>query len=202
MVSALVQFSEVLRNVLTVIRNDISIHHEGSIMRTTRPLLLLAIPVVALLLVQWNGTVAQQPSAQKILTATQPTAPAADEKQGGKESDDDDREGALDKFMQKKLAASTLILEGLMTDDLKAVADNADKLLKMSKEERWRASNDMMYLQHSTQFRNAVADLYNKADKQSIDGASLAWVNVTMSCIKCHEWVRNVVLADLEPQRK
>ncbi|APZ94955.1 hypothetical protein [Fuerstiella marisgermanici] len=171
-------------------------------MRKTRPLLFLAIPVVAFLFVEWNGTAAQQPSAQKQLTAAKPAVPAAEEQQDGKKADNEAGDGALDRFMQQKLAASSRILEGLMTDDLKSVAVNADKLLEMSKEERWRASNDMMYLQHSTQFRNAVADLYNKADKRSIDGASLAWVNVTMSCIKCHEWVRNVVLADLEPQRK
>jgi len=26
----------------------------------------------------------------------------------------------------------------------------------------------------------------------------MAWVDVTMKCLKCHEWVRNTVLADAE----
>ncbi|MEQ9406359.1 MAG: hypothetical protein RIK87_01480 [Fuerstiella sp.] len=104
----------------------------------------------------------------------------------------------LSKFMQKKLDASTQILKGLMIEDFKLVEDNADALLNMSREEKWRASNDMMYLQHSTQFRNVVDDLRQKAGKESIDGASLAWVNVTMSCIQCHQWVRNIMLAEQE----
>lgn len=32
--------------------------------------------------------------------------------------------------------------------------------------------------------------------KNDIDGASMAWVNVTMKCLKCHKWVRNTVLAE------
>lgn len=117
---------------------------------------------------------------------------AADEK----DAEQDDEDPVLSQFMQQKLDASSRILEGLMTDDFKMIQDNADNLLKMSREEKWRASNDMMYLQHSTQFRNVVDDLSKKAARKSTDGASLAWVNVTMSCIQCHQWVRNVILAE------
>ncbi|MCA9084742.1 MAG: hypothetical protein KDA81_11830 [Planctomycetaceae bacterium] len=111
-------------------------------------------------------------------------------------ADEDEGEGPLSKFMMQKLGMSNKILKGLMTDDLHLVEQNADKLLKMSHEEKWRASNDMMYLQHSTQFRNACEDLRNKAAKGTMDGTALAWINVTMSCIQCHDWVRNIVLAD------
>jgi hypothetical protein len=99
--------------------------------------------------------------------------------------------------MRMKLDASNRILEGLVVDDLKLVVKGSEALLKMSAAEKWRASNDMMYLQHSRDFRRSVETLRNKAKKQSIDGAALAWVDVTMSCIQCHEWVRNVLVADL-----
>ncbi len=160
--------------------------------------LFLLLPAAVILLTHWNGSVGQEaaaPQRQSQLTAK----PLEDEpQQAGKVPRAKNKERSLDKFMQQKLTASTNILEGLMTEDLKLVADNANQLLEMSKEERWRASNDMLYLQHSNQFRNAVDDLYKKAEKNSTEGASLAWINVTMSCIKCHEWVRNVVLADLD----
>ena len=99
-------------------------------------------------------------------------------------------------FMRMKLNASNRILEGLVIDDLKLVVNGSEALLKMSAAEKWRASNDMMYLQHSRDFRQSVETLRNKAKKQSLDGAALAWVDVTMSCIQCHEWVRNVLVAD------
>ena len=109
------------------------------------------------------------------------------------------KEPTLKEFMRKKLTASNQILEGLVVDDLSLVVSGSEALLKMSTAEKWRASNDIIYLQHSRDFRNSVETLRNKAKKQSIDGAALAWVDVTMSCIQCHEWVRNVVLADLSP---
>lgn len=115
----------------------------------------------------------------------------------GQKADDRETEQSIDRFMRQKLGATKRILKGLMTNDLKLVEDNADQLLKMSHEEKWIASNDMMYLQHSIKFRNAAEDLYSSAADNSMDGASLAWVKVTMSCIKCHEWVRDTMLADL-----
>lgn len=159
---------------------------------------MLLIPAAVILLTYWNGSVGQDSSLPQRPVKLAMQSPSDEGQRADNETEADDGKSSLDKFMHQKLAASTQILKGLMIEDLKLVADNANELLDMSKEERWRASNDMMYLQHSTQFRIAVDDLYKKAEKNSIDGASLAWVNVTMSCIKCHEWVRNVVLADLE----
>lgn len=107
-----------------------------------------------------------------------------------------DDEPALRAFMRQKLDATNRILEGLCTDDLSMVVEGSDVLLKMSKEEKWRASNDMLYRRYSTEFTDAVSDLREKAVEQSMDGASLAWINATMKCLKCHEWVRNTILAD------
>lgn len=106
-----------------------------------------------------------------------------------------DDQPALRAFMRQKLDASNKILEGLVTDQLQMVEEGADTLLQMSREEKWRASNDMLYRRYSTEFIDAVSDMRNKAKAQSIDGTSLAWINSTMTCLKCHEWVRNTIVA-------
>lgn len=113
------------------------------------------------------------------------------------EQDDDTTE--LSKFMRRKLSASNAILEGLMTNDLTKVDSGAGKLLKMSHAEQWRASTDMMYMHHSREFSRSVETMQKKAQKDSIDGAALAWVDVTMSCIRCHEWVRDSRLVAASP---
>ncbi len=163
---------------------------------TMSALTVAAIAFVAKANIADETPAAQESAAGKFIKA------AADEKK--KSADDKEEvEALLAEFMQKKLDASSRILRGLMIEDYELIEKNADTLLKMSHAEKWRASNDMMYLQHSTQFRNVVDDLRQKAKKKSPDGASLAWVNVTMSCIQCHQWVRNVVLADLNiPERQ
>lgn len=107
-----------------------------------------------------------------------------------------DEPPVLQEFMRRKLVASNHILEGLCIDDLAMVQEASDVLLKMSGEEKWRASNDMLYQKFSVEFTDAVKELRDKAEGQSSDGAALAWINVTMKCLKCHEWVRNTIVAD------
>ena len=112
---------------------------------------------------------------------------------------DEDPKHILSRFMRQKLTASSQILEGLCTEDLELVAGGAAVLQQMSNEERWRVSNDIMYRRYSKEFATAVEELQKESKDQDMDGTSLAWVNVTMKCLKCHEWVRNTVLAQPQP---
>ena len=106
------------------------------------------------------------------------------------------KEPILRRFMRRKLDASTMVLEGLVTDDMGMVEVAANQLLKMSKAELWRTTNDRSYARYSNEFDRAVERLKEKSKKGSVDGAALEWMNVTHSCIACHEWVRNVIVAD------
>ena len=110
----------------------------------------------------------------------------------------DDPDPILKKFMRQKLHASNQILEGLCTEDLHMVSEGSETLMKMSSEEKWRVSNDIMYRRYSTEFMHAVEELQKEAEDNDMNGTSMAWVNVTMKCLKCHEWVRNTILVDSE----
>ena len=104
------------------------------------------------------------------------------------------KEPILRKFMRKKLEASNNVLEGLVTDDLDLVERGAKRMLRMSKAEQWRVSNDPTYARFSKEFQQTVDRLTEKSNKGSVDGAALAWMDVTLSCIECHEWVRNMLI--------
>ena len=107
------------------------------------------------------------------------------------------KEPALAKFMRAKLTASSQILEGLCTEDYEAIQTGAEKLKSMSNEERWRVSNDAIYRQHSAEFRDAVENILTAAkEKKNLDSAALAWTKTTLSCIECHRWVRNTLVAE------
>ena len=103
----------------------------------------------------------------------------------------------LPPFMRQKLKASNRIMEGLCVDDLKLVDSGAEILHRMSDAEQWRASNDVMYLNHSREFRKRVEGLRKQAQAGNSDGAALAWMEVTMSCLRCHKWVRDSMLVDV-----
>ena len=125
---------------------------------------------------------------------TQPQAPIAKPAAPALSDDEKVPPSPLARFMRKKLGASNLILEGLCVDNMAKIDRGVDQLLDMSDEERWRVSNDVLYLNHSRAFRRAVQTLKEKAAASSSDGVALAWIDVTMNCIRCHSWVRDTII--------
>ena len=102
---------------------------------------------------------------------------------------------ALQKFMRAKLDLSQGILEGLVTEDFATIEKNAKSLQVLSIAEEWNVSNDPIYVQHSKDFRQTVAQISKMAAAKNIDGASLSFVQMTLSCIECHRFVRNELIA-------
>lgn len=156
---------------------------------------LVALAVIVLL---FSFFPSPDNAASVVAQDEKPPAKAPPVKEKGNADKKDEPEQALERFMRQKLQASSLILEGLCTENLKMVSDGSGTLMKMSHEEQWRVSNDMMYRRYSEQFLHSVEELKREADELDMNGASTAWVDVTMKCLKCHEWVRNTILADAE----
>tara|TARA_R110002072_G_scaffold13481_2_gene56850 strand:+ start:39217 stop:39732 length:516 start_codon:yes stop_codon:yes gene_type:complete len=103
---------------------------------------------------------------------------------------------ALATFMRQKMEASHDIMEGLLMEDGKLINKAAKKLKDMSDAEHWRVSNDIMYRNHSEDFRSAVDKLIVASKGNSIDRAALSWFDVTLSCIDCHRYVRTMLIAE------
>lgn len=97
---------------------------------------------------------------------------------------------ATDGFMKQKLKHSTSIVEGLATDDLKKIGIAAEKLLLLSHEADWNALKTPAYLKMSDEFRSSVKRLRKNADDKNLDGATLAYFEVTINCVRCHKHVR------------
>lgn len=102
----------------------------------------------------------------------------------------------LQKFMHQKLSLSQDVLEGLVTEDFEKIQKNAAAMLVLSKAEEWQVSNDMLYRQHSHEFQRVLKQMEKSAKDKSIDGSSLAFVQMTMNCIECHRFVRDILVAD------
>jgi cytochrome c556 len=104
-------------------------------------------------------------------------------------------EGSLRAFMRAKLEASSKILEGLTTEDFQKIREGAQTLQKMSAAEKWRVTNDVLYRQYSAEFHKDAEKLLEKANDRNLDGATLAWVECTMSCVRCHNHARAIKIA-------
>lgn len=108
--------------------------------------------------------------------------------------------GNLRDFMRAKLEHSQKILEGLATEDYPLIEKHAQELSLISQAEMWQVVQTPEYLQHSTEFRRATQALSKAAEDKNIDGAALAYMEVTLKCVNCHKYVRKVRMASfVEP---
>ena len=100
-------------------------------------------------------------------------------------------EGNLRPFMRQKLEYSQKILEGLTVEDYAMIAQGARALRELSQDARWRVSPNINYLRMSSEFQDLADELAEKAKQRNLDGASLAYVRMTLNCVKCHQYTRD-----------
>jgi hypothetical protein len=110
----------------------------------------------------------------------------------------DDRPAKV--FMRSKLEHSQKLLEGLALEDFAAMDKHSQELSLLSLVASWQVLQTPEYAQQSLEFRRAADALTEAARKKNLDGAALAYVEMTMKCVKCHKYVRGVRMAAAEPQ--
>ncbi|QDV20262.1 hypothetical protein Pan153_49360 [Gimesia panareensis] len=103
-------------------------------------------------------------------------------------------EEKVSQFMQEKLNSSKAVLEGLVTEDFEQIQKGAQKLIEMSNATEWQVVEGPIFAQQSAEFRNAAKELQNYAKKKNIDGASLSYLHLTMTCIACHKEIKKTAV--------
>lgn len=101
--------------------------------------------------------------------------------------------GQRREFMRMKLEYSKNVLEGLAQEDFEQIAENARKLNLLSMAAEWNADpipHVEEYVPQTTEFQRITDDLRKKARARNLDGATLAFTRLTMSCVDCHKYVR------------
>ena len=93
--------------------------------------------------------------------------------------------------MRQKLSHSQAVLEGIALEDYDLVLQNATRLVALSQDASWRVFDGSEYAEHSANFRRNAEALSKAANMASVDGATLAYVRMTMSCVECHKYVRS-----------
>ncbi len=99
---------------------------------------------------------------------------------------------ALAQLMRNKLLFSQRLLEGIALADFNKIGRSADELIQLSKTAEWLVYRTPRYEMHSNEFRRAAEKIAQKAQAKNIDGVALAYVDLTLSCVRCHEYVREV----------
>jgi hypothetical protein len=93
--------------------------------------------------------------------------------------------------MRVKLQRAQVLLQALTMEDFKTLQENAESLVRISKATEFlRAYKTEEYEFQARVFQKAAEALAAKAKEKNIDGATLAYMDMTLSCVACHNHFR------------
>ncbi len=101
-----------------------------------------------------------------------------------------ERRTRMQETMRLKLEQSQRILEGLSLENYGQIAKSGQKLKALTYEARWRVFDNPNYARQSENFRRSLDALLMAAKENNLDGATLAYMRLTMNCVECHQSIR------------
>jgi len=93
-------------------------------------------------------------------------------------------------WMQKKLEYSKNILGGLATADYDRIVENAEAMRRLSTIEGFIRRQTPGYRNQLQVFEETADEIVRQAKKDNVDGAALAFTQLTISCVNCHKQIR------------
>jgi|SRR5581483_8120120 hypothetical protein len=105
-------------------------------------------------------------------------------------------------LMRKKLQQSQKLLEGIALSDFDKITQHADELILISKETDFKIMKTPQYQMYTDEFRGNAEDLVKKAKDKNIDGVTLAYMQLTLTCVKCHKYCREVRMTFKDQEKK
>lgn len=127
--------------------------------------------------------------------------PLSGDAQLSKKAKDEDSK-KVSALMRKKLDHAQKVLEGIALNDFEKIMDHADGLMPLTKEVEWQVLKTPRYEVQSNEFRRAVESVQEQAAQKNLDGAALGYVELTLSCVKCHKYVREAKMTRHEGKQE
>ena len=94
-------------------------------------------------------------------------------------------------LMRAKLTHSQKLLEGVTMHDFKIIEKHAEELIDISKAAEWKVLKTPQYEMYSNDLRRIAGEMIENAKKKNGDAAALNYVDLTLTCVKCHKHVRD-----------
>ena len=101
-----------------------------------------------------------------------------------------EKESGVKEAMRKKVAYSQQVLVGITLEDYGLIANNAEKLVELSNKINWYSRQVPEYELFLNEFRRNAEQLMEAGKRKNLDAASLAYVQMTLSCVSCHKFIR------------
>jgi cytochrome c556 len=119
-----------------------------------------------------------------IMTLTATVAGRGDDKEAAEKNQ------PMNFWMKKKLEYSQNILAGVATADFDKIVANAEAMRKLSKIEGFLHGQTPGYRTQLHIFEESADEIIRQAKRDNVDGAALAFTQLTISCVNCHKQLR------------
>ncbi|MCU0704049.1 MAG: hypothetical protein MUF18_08745 [Fimbriiglobus sp.] len=105
---------------------------------------------------------------------------------------DDPKPPTRKELMDAKLKHTQTVLEGIAVNDFDKIVTAADELVRMSRANDFlNAYKGEEYTFQVNTFRRAAAAVSDKAKAKNMDGVMVAYNELTLTCLKCHQAMRD-----------
>jgi hypothetical protein len=112
---------------------------------------------------------------------------------------DDRSDDKVKELMHRKLENAQKVLEGIALNDFDKITKHAEELMLVSKAVEWRVMKTPRFEIYTNEFRRAADSLIERAKDKNLDGAALSYVDLTLTCVRCHKYVRDTRMTRLGP---
>ncbi|MBV8267991.1 MAG: hypothetical protein JO252_16830 [Planctomycetaceae bacterium] len=112
------------------------------------------------------------------------------------------RRDILAELMRQKLKHSQSVLVGLAVEDYGQIRDNAMALKKLSEDALAKAAFNPDYIKRNAEFATIADELARRARDEDLNGVTLSYVKMTLSCVECHKFLRDHRVLDPDFLRK
>jgi hypothetical protein len=94
-------------------------------------------------------------------------------------------------WMRLKLQGSQDLLAALVRADFDGIRQSATRLNSFGRFERFVRGKNEEYNTQLRFFRNANQQIIRQADRKNVEGAALGFMQLTASCVNCHNVIRD-----------
>ena len=102
---------------------------------------------------------------------------------------------ATGRLMRQKLTHAQRLLEAITTSNYVMLERETAALVAIPQSPAWMVLNSPEYRRYSEAFRRATQALLDASKSRDLDKAVGIYQDVTMSCYRCHQYIKNMRLA-------
>ena len=115
------------------------------------------------------------------------------------ESDPSSQEKPVSFWMEKKMDYAQAILRGLAASDFESIGEGARQMRLLNKVEGFVRKRNPSYQRELITFEHACDEMIRQSDQQNVQGVALAFNQLTISCVSCHQSLRSRATAGDSP---